>query len=442
LLGEDVERGLGRHDGIERAFLHCQQESGALDQFVAGQGKEAALRCAAAAVAGAADALEEGGDAAGRTDLADQVDRADVDSQLQRRRGHQRLQVAGPQARLDLVAPVLRQRAVVGADDVVAQAFTELVGQALGQAARVDEHERRVMLPHQVGDPVEDVAHLLAGGDGLQLALRQLQRQIQVTAVPGVDDGALGRRGHTGQHPGQERDGPLRRRQPDPLRTGLGRPLQTLQGERQVRAALVAGGGMDLVDDHRLHRPQHGPAPGGGDHQVQRLRRGDEEVRRAAHHEGPLAAAGVARPHRHRQFRRRVTQFGGHLGDLPQGPVEVLGDVDGQGPQRRHVGHLALPLHGLALGVGPVEAVDADQEARQGLTRPGGGGDQRVAAGGDMDPPLLLGRSRTFWKSPAEPLRHRRMLNSRGAPPGPRAFHRQPQGPRKQRRSVGDGHHS
>ena len=157
------------------------------------RGKRRPFGRAAAAVAGAADALEERGDAAGRADLADQVDRADVDSQLQRRGGHQRLQVAGPQAGLDLVAPVLRQGAVVGADDVVAEAFAELVGQALGQAAGVDEHQRRVMLPHQVGDPVEDVAHLLAGGDRLQLALRQLEGQVEVTAVPGVDDGAAAR---------------------------------------------------------------------------------------------------------------------------------------------------------------------------------------------------------------------------------------------------------
>jgi hypothetical protein len=90
---------------------------------------------------------------------------------------------------------------------------------------------------------------------------------------------------------------------------------------------------VDLVDDHRLDRAQHLPAPGGGDHEVQRLGGGDEEVGRPADHVGPLAGRGVAGADAHRQFRRRETQFGGSLGDLPQGPHQVLGDVDCQSPQ-------------------------------------------------------------------------------------------------------------
>src|SRR5581483_5153554 len=141
----------------------------------------------AAAAARAADPLQEGGDAPGGADLANEVDGTDVDPQLQRRRGHQRLEVTGPQARLDLVAPVLRQRAVVGADDVVAEALAELVGEAFGEAAGVDEHQRGAVLAHQGGDPVEDVAHLLARGDRLQLALRELERQVEIAPVAGID---------------------------------------------------------------------------------------------------------------------------------------------------------------------------------------------------------------------------------------------------------------
>ena len=55
----------------------------------------------------------------------------------------------------------LREAAVVGGDDVVAEPLAELVGEALGQAPGVDEHERGAVLGDERGDAVEDVAHLL-----------------------------------------------------------------------------------------------------------------------------------------------------------------------------------------------------------------------------------------------------------------------------------------
>ena len=56
------------------------------------------------------------------------------------------LQVAGAQARLDPVAALLRQAAVVRGDDVVAEPLAELVREALGEPAGVDEHERGAVL--------------------------------------------------------------------------------------------------------------------------------------------------------------------------------------------------------------------------------------------------------------------------------------------------------
>jgi hypothetical protein len=222
----------------------------------------------------------------------------------------------------------------VGADDVVAEALTQLVGQALGQAPGVHEDQGGVVLSDEGGDPVEHVSHLLAGGDRLQLPLGQLEGQVEVAAVAGVDDRTGLGGGLPAEHPGQQLDRPLRGRQPDALGPGVGGPLEPLEGQRQVRAALVARRGVDLVDDHRLDRAQHLAAAGGGDHEVQRLGGGDEEVGRAADHVGPLAGRGIARADAHRQVRRREAQFGGDLGDLPQGPLQVFGDVDRQSPQR------------------------------------------------------------------------------------------------------------
>ena len=47
---------------------------------------------------------------------------------------------------------------MVRGDHVVAEALTELVRDALGQPARVDEHERGAVLPDVCGDAIEHVA--------------------------------------------------------------------------------------------------------------------------------------------------------------------------------------------------------------------------------------------------------------------------------------------
>ena len=62
------------------------------------------------------------------------------------------------------------------------------------------------------------------------------------------------------QQPGDGLDRALGGRQADPLHRLRGQVLQPLQGQRQVRAALVARDRVDLVDDDRADRSQHRPA--------------------------------------------------------------------------------------------------------------------------------------------------------------------------------------
>ena len=103
-----------------RPWCTAPMEGEGLDELVTGEGPQAALGGAVAAVVGAAHPLEEGGDAAGRAHLADQLDGADVDAQLQRGGGHQGFEVAGPEAVLGAVAALGGQRAVVGGHRIVA----------------------------------------------------------------------------------------------------------------------------------------------------------------------------------------------------------------------------------------------------------------------------------------------------------------------------------
>ena len=87
-------------------------------------------------------------------------------------------------------------------------------------------------------------------------------------------------------------DRPDRRRQADALRTRtaglLDEIVEPRERQRQVRAALVVGHRMNLVDDDGLDAAQRLPAALGRQQDEQRLRRRDEDVRRMLHHPLPL----------------------------------------------------------------------------------------------------------------------------------------------------------
>ena len=228
LLGDDVEGEVGELDGVEPTGAHRGEQRGALDQLVARQRVEPTLGRAGAAVVRAADALEERGDAAWRADLAHELDRADVDAELERRGGDERPQVAGAQAGLHPVPTFLGEAAVVSGDDVVAEARAELVREPFGEPAGVDEHQRGAVLADERGDAVEDVAHLFGGGDRFELAVGQLEREVEVALVAGVDDD--GQRAVADEQAPDGLDRLLRRRQTDPERT------RVAQRPRVVRA--------------------------------------------------------------------------------------------------------------------------------------------------------------------------------------------------------------
>ena len=56
--------------------------------------------------------------------------------------------------------------------------------------------------------------------------------------------------------------------------------IEAGDGQREVTAALVASEGVNLVDDDGADVAQRLAAAGGGEHEVERLRRRDQDVRR------------------------------------------------------------------------------------------------------------------------------------------------------------------
>src|SRR5256714_10350185 len=136
------------------------------------------------------------------------------------------------------------------------------------------------------GDAYEAVGHLLRRRDRFELTLGQLDGDVERELVTDVDD--LGQRTLADEQPPAPLDGTLRRREADARRPPVAERLEPFQREREVRAALVAGDGVDLVDDDGLGRPQRFAAARARHEEIERLRCRDYEAGWPAHHRRAL----------------------------------------------------------------------------------------------------------------------------------------------------------
>ena len=189
------------------------------------------------------------------------------------------------------------RRRYAGLDDLgtLGGDLVEAGGQPLGEPAGVGEDDRRAVLLDEVDDPLLDVrpdggAPLRAGGRPLEVGAAA--GGAELAHVLDRDDDLevpllVGRRRHdldrvaAAEEAGDLVDRADRRRQADPLGGPLEQRVEALERQREVRAALGAGDGVHLVDDHGLDAAQR-LAGLRGEHQEQRLGRGDEDVRRSA----------------------------------------------------------------------------------------------------------------------------------------------------------------
>ena len=143
----------GRFDG---AVVHRLGDRGAGDEVAAELREDHALADRVGLMAAAADALQAARDRRRRLDLDDEIDGAHVDAELERRGGDERAQRAGLQQILDLDALRPRDRSVVRADERFAGQLVQRAGEPLGQAAAVDEDQRRAVRANQLEQPRVD----------------------------------------------------------------------------------------------------------------------------------------------------------------------------------------------------------------------------------------------------------------------------------------------
>ena len=155
-------------------------------------------------------------------------------------------------------------------------------------------------------------------------------------------------------------------------------------------SALVVGYGVDFVDDDGADVAEVLAGFSGGEEDVERFRRGDEDVGRVAEHGGAVFGEGVSGADAGANFGGEVAAFEGELLDFAEGLVEVFLDVVGEGFEGGDIDDLRAGGEGADDGVAE-ELVDADEEGGEGFSGAGGGGDEGWLASEDAGPAVLLG---------------------------------------------------
>ena len=124
----------------------------------------------------------------------------------------------------------------------------------------------------------------------------------------------------------------LRGGQTDPDRRPIGERFQSFQRKRQVRSPLVIRDGMDFIHDHRFDGPENLAAFLRGEQNVQRLRRGHQDVRRTLQHRAPLLHQRVAGAHGRADLRHQQAACAGNLEDFAERLLQVFLNVVAQEP--------------------------------------------------------------------------------------------------------------
>ncbi len=106
-----------------------------------------------------------------------------------------------------------------------------------------------------------------------------------------------------------------------------------------MRAALIIGNCMDLIDDHRLDITENRPAFFRREQNVQGLRRGHQNMRRPLQHRPTFRHERVAGPDRRTNLRHEKATLIRERKNLAQRNLQVFLDVVAESLQRGHIEH-------------------------------------------------------------------------------------------------------
>ena len=243
------------------------------------------------------------------------------------------------------------------------------MGHPFGHLPRVDEDQGGAVAARVLGDAVEDVRHLAAAHDGLELGRGQLNGHIQVAGVAAVDDHR--RRPvvvHAGEQPRHQVERPLGGGEADALEAAPAladrAAVQPLEGQRQVAAPFVVGQRVCTSSTITVRTPRRSARDEGAvRRRVERLRRRDEQVGRLLLHRGALGLRRVPRADGDAQARVGVAEAGAPPGSRSGGRGGSRARRPPAPAAARHRGPRACPM-GPIRPRGAVGGIDGDQEAR------------------------------------------------------------------------------
>ena len=417
LLRQHVERRGRNAQRVDGAAAHRPDERRAFQQLIAGRGEEPAFGQRAHPVSRAADALEGNGDRARRAELDDEIDRADIDAEFERGRRDHAAQRAFLETVFGVEANLAREAAVVGQHDAFAEPGAQRKRDAFAHAARRDEDERRLVRENQCGHAIVDLGPHLGARDGAEFAAGHLDRERHGAPRTDIDDPGI--RAQECRHFLQRTHGG---RQTDALRLRIAAPrdqvVEPCQGQHEVRAAFVGRDGVNLVDHDRLDARQQRARSLRGEHDEERLRRRDQDVRRLAQHARALGRRGVAGARSRADGREVDAALAGQREHFGKRRLEILANVVGQRLERRHVDDDRGVRKGPFRGA-PHEPVERQGKGRERLARPRRSGDQDVAPGSDQRPAvhLRLGRLAIATRKPLGNERTQQPLHRRPKTP-------------------------
>jgi hypothetical protein len=222
----------------------------------------------------------------------------------------------------------------MGRNALLAQTLGQLVGQPLGHAPGVHEDESRLVVLHLLGDPLEHFAHLLAGSDCFEFAVRENGLEIQLPTVSLVDDraerlalavDAIGSDPY--EQLRHEFDRALGRGETDPRRGVVTQRFQAFEREREMRAALISCHRVYFVDDDRPDGSQDLAPACGGEQEIEGLRRRHEDLRRLLEHRRSRGRRHIAASHPHANLGDREPHRPCNTFDLSKRRFEILLNV-------------------------------------------------------------------------------------------------------------------
>src|SRR5450759_2632514 len=170
------------------------------------------------------------------------------------------------------------------------QPLTYVMRDAFSKTARIYEDQRGTVFQYDFRQPVVDLGPHLVAGDGAEFVLGNFDGELHVTSMADVDDVS-----GIAEKLRDLLDRIYRGRKPDALQPGPRQPLEPCDRQGQMRATLVVGDGVNLVNDYGAHSFQHLTRFLRGQQYEQRFGGRDEHVRRLLEHLRPLPDERVAR---------------------------------------------------------------------------------------------------------------------------------------------------